>query len=106
MKRTALTHNRSLAQFYLRVTYIVSVINMLTTSLLYNNKKVNSMQLQKELDDSTSMLNIYKVCLHNMRKVTNFIVLIDLKSSSLFSIYLIIMNDITRILHIYFGNLR
>ena len=33
------------------------------------------MQLQKELDDSTSMLNIYKVCLHNMRKVTNFIVL-------------------------------
>lgn len=105
MKRTALTHNGSLAQFYLRVTYIVSVINMLTTSL-YNNKKVNSMQLQKELDDSTSMLNIYKVCLHNMRKVTNFIVLIDLKSSSLFSIYLIIMNDITRILHIYFGNLR
>jgi len=59
---------------------------MLTT-LSYNNKKVNSMQLQKELDDSTSMLNIYKVCLPNMRKVTNFIVLIDFMSSSFFHLF-------------------
>ena len=78
------------------------VINMLTT--LSYNKEVNSMQLQKELDDSTSMLNINKVCLPNMKKVTNFVVLIDFISSSVF--HLFIMNDITRMLYIYFGNLQ
>lgn len=57
--KNSLDHSKSLAQFYsILFTYIV--INMLTT--LSYNKKGNSMQLKKELDDSTSVLNIYKVC--------------------------------------------